>query len=132
MCGYPVFTPRYIHITIRHSDWWFWECNNALKLKDDWTESLKSVKGLEELVLELETIERDKDQRHFTIRDGLVLRPDDKPPVKQEWIGPASYDDGHTYNFEGKYWSQRANGSDPSKPEIKYCIVKLRWNATRV
>ncbi|ESK95140.1 hypothetical protein Moror_13872 [Moniliophthora roreri MCA 2997] len=117
-CRHPAFTLRSIHITIRHSDWWFWEHNNALELKDGWTESLRSVKRLEELVLELETIERDKDQmyavaerfrkRHFTIRDGLVLKPDDKPPFKQEWMGPASYDDGHTYNIEGKYWFQLA------------------------
>jgi len=53
---------RKIHITVRHSDWWRWEQNKPLHLKREWLESLKEIKGLDTFILELETIERDKDQ----------------------------------------------------------------------
>jgi len=54
--------PKSLKITIRHSDWWFWERNMRLRIQQHWGNMLVKLKGLEELELELETIERDKDQ----------------------------------------------------------------------
>ncbi|KIY51069.1 hypothetical protein FISHEDRAFT_57183 [Fistulina hepatica ATCC 64428] len=49
-------------ITIRHSDWWYWEQNDPLEMKKGWTESTEYLSQLEELWVELEAMERDKDQ----------------------------------------------------------------------
>ncbi|KAF9077062.1 hypothetical protein BDP27DRAFT_1313061 [Rhodocollybia butyracea] len=62
ICALPNMRPRSLKITLRHGDWWFWEDNNPLRLKSGWTAGLKDSKRLQEVILELETIERDKEQ----------------------------------------------------------------------
>jgi hypothetical protein len=54
--------PKRIKITVRHTDWWFWENNTRLIMKTGWGDDLKSIKELEVLEVELETMERDKAQ----------------------------------------------------------------------
>jgi hypothetical protein len=54
--------PKHLKITIRHSDWWDWEKNEQLGMKMDWTRNLYKLEGLEELEVELECLDRDRDQ----------------------------------------------------------------------
>ncbi|KAK7060359.1 hypothetical protein VNI00_001124 [Paramarasmius palmivorus] len=137
LCASAVFNPRYIHITIRHSDWWYWEDNNPLRLKEAWMQSLQNVKELGEFVLELETIERDKKQmyaiaerlakRQLTAGQRRALKLDNKPPVKGEWMGPASYKSGHTFHPERDRWIQSPTIGVGPYNAMKYCTIKLRW-----
>ncbi|KAF9077065.1 hypothetical protein BDP27DRAFT_1313068 [Rhodocollybia butyracea] len=62
ICALPNMRPRSLKVTLRHGDWWNWESNNPLRLKDGWTVGLKNSKRLQEVILELETMERDKEQ----------------------------------------------------------------------
>jgi hypothetical protein len=58
--------PRHLKITIRHSDWWNWEDNVALKMKSVvCLKPLRQLVSLEEFEMEMEVIERDKDQVHY-------------------------------------------------------------------
>lgn len=61
-CKLPNMKPRSLKITLRHGDWWYWEDNKPLKLEDGWASGFRNFKRLEEVILELETMERDKDQ----------------------------------------------------------------------
>lgn len=54
--------PLHLKITVRHTDWWFWELNTPLVMKYHWAGTFESMKKLEILDIELESIERDLDQ----------------------------------------------------------------------
>jgi len=50
VCNLKVVRPRSITVTVRHSDWWYWEQNTKLQTEKDWGRNLKELVGLEELV----------------------------------------------------------------------------------
>ncbi|KAJ4496808.1 hypothetical protein C8R41DRAFT_824818 [Lentinula lateritia] len=62
ICKLPAMRPRSLKITLRHGDWWWWEDNHPLNLNDVWSTGLDYSTRLEEVILELETMERDKEQ----------------------------------------------------------------------
>jgi hypothetical protein len=57
----------HIKITVRQTDWWFWENNHRLDMKKEWTRNLKALVDLKVLEVELECIDRDKDQVLYII-----------------------------------------------------------------
>jgi hypothetical protein len=63
VCAFPEMRPKHLKITIRHSDWWRWEQNERLRMENPvWGKNLKMIQSLESLEIEMETMERDKDQ----------------------------------------------------------------------
>jgi len=130
--------PRVLHITLRHGDWWYWEDNNPLDLKPGWAANLKNIERLQELVLELETMERDKAQIYaiaervkkekIPLSGGRVLSAADVPLVKRDWMGPAKLGD-RLYNKEKNAWKQITQDDQSPDPGMKYCIVVIRWVA---
>lgn len=86
--------PRKFTITFRHTDWWFWESNEALGIdpfrpgrtrasemgtrshdryynRTGWGEQISSIPSLEEFVIEFETIMRKRDQLDAIIQRAL-------------------------------------------------------------
>ncbi|KAK1221905.1 hypothetical protein PQX77_015285 [Marasmius sp. AFHP31] len=157
---HPKFQPRSLHITIRHSDWWFWENNNPLVLKTKWMSSLMHIRGLEELVLEMETIDRDKGQvwtvefalltsisdpclskmyaiaervgkLRVDLHDNKVLHPSEAP-VRGQWMGPSAYRDGRfTRHYDSGRWIHVSRKESLALyPPMLYQTIKLRWYAT--
>ncbi|KAL0571979.1 hypothetical protein V5O48_009981 [Marasmius crinis-equi] len=145
----PNFRPRSLHITVRHSDWWWWEQNNRLALKTHWIQSLGSIEGLEELILELETIDRDKEQIYAIANDigkittklsGERILQRSGAPEKARWMGPSLYREGGSwiaFDKEVNRWFQNgrsrqgfSRGPPPQVPML-YQTVKLRWHAAR-
>lgn len=61
-CAITEMRPRKLKITTRESDWWWFELNQSLVLKDKWTNNITLLKRLKEFEMELETVERDEDQ----------------------------------------------------------------------
>ncbi|KAI8299082.1 hypothetical protein K4K61_010944 [Colletotrichum sp. SAR11_59] len=57
----PNFNPEKLTITIRYSDWWYWESDTALRMKEDWLRRFSGPAGLRELKVEYETIARKRD-----------------------------------------------------------------------
>jgi len=53
VCNLKVVRPRSITVTVRHSDWWYWEQNTKLRMEKDWGRNLKELVGLKELVIEI-------------------------------------------------------------------------------
>lgn len=91
-------------ITIRHSDWNSWESGHALRIEDPdntkWGGWIESVPGLQELELELETLEAKKDELEervqaarrwtFPLANGACLVHDGAPPVQSVWLATAA------------------------------------------
>jgi hypothetical protein len=63
VCAFSKMRPKHLKLTIRHSDWWWWEQNERLRMENPvWGKNLKMMHCLESLEIEMETMERDKDQ----------------------------------------------------------------------
>ncbi|KAI9761999.1 MAG: hypothetical protein M1840_001497 [Geoglossum simile] len=131
----PEMRPRKLTITVRHTDWWYWECDDPLgidprlpgrvhknemlsgdphaEVKDSgdrraarvrlaWGNQFKNLKGLCELVIELETVERKKSELDgivarakgwwFKLADGKVLVRDEAETRGHTWIGSREFD----------------------------------------
>ncbi|RAR10744.1 hypothetical protein DDE82_001135 [Stemphylium lycopersici] len=58
----PQFRPTQLTITIRYSDWWNWEHNAPLSMKEGWLRFFKGNPGLRELRVEYETLSWKKDE----------------------------------------------------------------------
>ncbi|KAJ5494347.1 hypothetical protein N7463_010434 [Penicillium fimorum] len=102
--GECMITPKKMTITLRHTDWWFWENNDPLGIDPfrpgrtraaqmgeavspedaarSWGNRFSSIPCLEELVIEFETIMRKKDQLDAIIQQAL------------EWKFPMQADNG--------------------------------------
>ncbi|KAH7313715.1 hypothetical protein B0I35DRAFT_452081 [Stachybotrys elegans] len=94
-------------LTIRHHDWWFWEDDKPLRIDGRWIEGLSAVlmPSLQEVCMELETLERKKEQVdaivqqmcerwYFKRADGVALFADTRPgfhPVSR-WRGSSKWD----------------------------------------
>lgn len=59
------FQPRMLHVTMRHSDWWWWESDEPLRFEDRWFQAMldsPDLRSTQTLKLELETLHYKVDQ----------------------------------------------------------------------
>lgn len=116
------FRPSRLTITIRYSDWWWWESNEKLKMREDWLARFDGPPGLRELRVEYETlawkkaelqaiVARNKKWR-LGVRDGGHLSAEDTQLEEWCWTGPSDLG-GQTWNHHGK--------------ELKYVVVTDIW-----
>lgn len=73
MCLHTPMRMRSLKVTIRNSDWWYWEHNQLLSLKRNWTRNVSRIDGLEQMQLELEVIQRDRPQVWTYIARGVTI-----------------------------------------------------------
>ncbi|KAH7877114.1 uncharacterized protein C8R40DRAFT_1068316 [Lentinula edodes] len=138
ICKLPSMRPRSLKITLRHGDWWWWEDNHPLHLNDVWSTGSDYSTRLEEVILELETMERDKEQIYaiaerikkytHTLNNGKTLSTAGNPIVKKEWMGPSRLSDLY-YDKARDKWTERDLEAEQGVPDpgMKYCIVVIRW-----
>ncbi|KAM7211329.1 hypothetical protein V8F06_013285 [Rhypophila decipiens] len=103
--------PRSVTLTIRHTDWWWWESNHPLTFKGDWLTACKGniPSSVREFHIELESLERKKDQVdsiaqqmaekwYFVRKDGVALFPDfsGKSVKIDRWSGSSTWQN-HTW-----------------------------------
>jgi hypothetical protein len=82
----PLLAPRIVTLTIRHTDWWFWENDDPLRFDGNWIEGVSKAmsSSTNQFCIELESLERKKDQIdkiadqmikkwYFKRNDGVVL-----------------------------------------------------------
>ena len=62
ICKLSLVKAKHIKVTVRHTDWWYWESNAPLAMKSQWVDNLRYIAGLQSLEVELETIEQNKAQ----------------------------------------------------------------------
>ena len=129
------FQPRMLHVTIRHTDWWFWEHEEPLRFKDSWFQAMLDSPDLRSthiLQLELETLDykvkqlmpiverlQNLESKEFNshVVDGQELSSKFAPhgqPQVHTWSGPVNID-GQTFSPYEK------------KNKLDYHVITLTW-----
>lgn len=129
------FQPRVLHVTLRHTDWWHWENEAPLRLKDGWIRGLldsPDLRSTETLLLELETLDYKVSQLEPILEQIKQIESRemethllDGQPLKTRFV---LTEQQHKYNWEGP---ANINNQDFSpyagKSSLKYHVVTLRW-----
>jgi hypothetical protein len=100
----PQFRPTQLTITIRYTDWWFWEVDDTLHMEEGWLRYFKGNPGLRVLTVEYETLSRKKAEMMPIIRRNKQWK----------WKGPNK--------LGGTHWYHRGPGN-----EIEYIVVTDTW-----
>lgn len=117
------FQPRVMHVTIRHTDWWYWENEAPLRFEDRWFQAMldsPDLRSTQTLRLELETLDYKVEQlrpiverlkglesREYethvvdgaSVKTKFVLAGD---PAVYTWTGPADINGGRYSPYAGK------------------------------
>jgi hypothetical protein len=129
------FQPARFHVTIRHTDWWYWEDEAPLRFEYSWFQAMldsPDLRRTETLKLELETLDYKVSQLNPIVDHILSLRSqelathvvNDKPtttrfvltgePEVSSWTGPTDLDSKEFAPYK-------------DKKELKYHVVTLTW-----
>ena len=92
------FHPKKITITVRHTDFWWWENDKALAIKGQWVNTCVFPDSLRILNIEIESLERKKNQIDdlaaqivkrwcFKRRSSSHMVPGEKPIEIYRWSG---------------------------------------------
>ncbi|KAF5636038.1 hypothetical protein F52700_5352 [Fusarium sp. NRRL 52700] len=126
----PHLAPRTITLTIRHTDWWYWEEDEPLHFEGNWIEGVCKVltPSTTQFCIELESLERKKDQVDkiaqqmvdawfFKRPDGVVLYADtsDSNRKVSRWSGSSTW--------HGQRWTR--DETEPNK--LDYYIVSITF-----
>lgn len=118
------FRPSRLTITIRYSDWWWWERNARLTMNEEWFRDFNGPPGLRELRVEYETlawkkaqmdriIERNRRWR-LQVRDGGHLSTERSSLETWTWTGPSRLAD--------RTWDHHGEGDT-----VEYVVVTDTW-----
>ncbi|KAF5023565.1 hypothetical protein F66182_4378 [Fusarium sp. NRRL 66182] len=101
-----LLAPRTLTLTIRHTDWWFWEHDEPLRFQGCWINDVGRAmsSSTNQFCIELESLERKKDQVDriaeqmmekwfFKRQDGVVLFAEAEGATKTEsrWSGSSTW-----------------------------------------
>ncbi|KAF5249308.1 hypothetical protein FANTH_5389 [Fusarium anthophilum] len=126
----PHLAPRTITLTIRHTDWWYWEEDEPLHFDGNWIEGVSQVltPSTSQFCIELESLERKKDQVDkiakqmvdawfFKRPDGVVLYADTSDANRKvsRWSGSSTW--------HGQRWTR--DETEPNK--LDYYIVSITF-----
>lgn len=130
----PQFRPTQLTITIRYSDWWFWESNSPLSMEEKWLRYFEGNPGLRVLRVEYETlswkkaemmriIERNKKWKLPVRREGGKFQKNElegylsaeNTELKEwTWKGPSKLD--------GQSWIHHG-----TEDKVEYVVVTDTW-----
>ncbi|KAF2227524.1 hypothetical protein BDZ85DRAFT_254444 [Elsinoe ampelina] len=123
----PPLQIRSVSITIRHTDWWFWEHDAPLKLHSGWSQDSHFPDTITEFTMHLETVSRKKNEV-LLVADELGRwifgRKDSK---LLHWLGK---DDGlteRTWTGNSTLNAQRWLRDETRPEQIDYTIISLTW-----
>ena len=129
------FQPLKFHVTIRHTDWWYWEDEAPLRFKYEWFQAMldsPDLRRTETLKLELETLDYKVDQlspiveriQRMESKEFETHIVDGRPtktkscltgePEVTGWTGPTNLD-GKTYDPYKDRW------------KLNYRVFTLTW-----
>ncbi|KAK2002239.1 hypothetical protein LX36DRAFT_627258 [Colletotrichum falcatum] len=60
--SHPRFRPESLTVTVRYSDWWYWENDTPLRMAEEWLGGFRGPPGLRELRVEYETLAGKRDE----------------------------------------------------------------------
>ncbi|KAL1979544.1 hypothetical protein VTN96DRAFT_5591 [Rasamsonia emersonii] len=120
------FYPRRITITLRYTDFWYWEANEPLRVAAKWVNICRFPNSLTRLSIDFESIERRKEEVnyiakeaaerwHFRRQDGTVLSACQAETSIMKWTGSSIWG--------GQRWIR-----DEVRPnELDYHAVTVTW-----
>lgn len=125
----PQLHPRSLTLTIRHTDWWWWESDEPLRFEGSWLRAVNErllPPSVREFCIELESVQRKKEQLEsiakqmaerwfFKRTDGVALFADASGAANtvNTWTGSSTWHD--------KTWTR-----DETRPgEIDYYILSV-------
>ena len=147
--GWPFFTQKWsdlthIKITVRHTDWWYWESAAPLAMDakragrakpNDWIDvsnpfeagswgaAFRNFQALKKFVLELETIERKKNELdkivphasnwQFMLGNGNVMALNESETKRNGWVG-SRYFSGKPEPPRSRRWGRGPQQDHPS------------------
>ena len=130
------FQPRELHVTIRHTDWWYWESETPLRLKNEWVQALldsPDLRSTQTLHLSLETLDYKLDQLQPILARMQLLESAeiethviDGKAVKTRFV--------RSEQIAQSTWSGPANLNNQSfdpykdKTSLTYTVVTLTWH----
>ena len=118
--------PLNFTITVRHHDWWFWESDEPLHIGARWVNSCRFPDSLKTITLELESLQRKKDQIdwmaemmknkwHFQTKNNTIFSASKDDTSETTWSGSSTWND--------KRWVR-----DETKPDqVDYYIKTVVW-----
>jgi len=125
--------PRELRITIRYSDWWFWEHSAPLRISDEWHQRFRAPAAVERVVLELETRWGKRDELLVIVRRQVLawrfLSADKDAEFvfarssESSWLG-STRPGGQYYQH---HWPSANGVLVEGSNQMKYCIVRLEW-----
>ncbi len=125
------FHPRCMTIAFRHTDWWDWEFDDPLRIEGGWVDRCRFPESLRELRIELESLERKKEQVdsvaaqmiekwQFQRRDGVLMSAKDSPVAIMRWSGSSTW--------EGQRWIR-----DETRPDtLEYYVCTVAYRPSKV
>jgi hypothetical protein len=128
----PGLHPRQLSLTIRHTDWWYWENDQPLRFEAEWINDVSRAMSpsTRQFRIELESLERKKDQidtigKHiaehwfFKKSDGSVLYADvsGKCHEVSRWVGTSTWHD--------KRWTRDENADG----KLDYYILTITFES---
>ncbi|KAJ8114440.1 hypothetical protein OPT61_g3676 [Boeremia exigua] len=128
----PQFRPTQLTITIRYSDWWNWELDQPLRMREDWLRSFRGNPGLRTLRVEYETLTPKREEMLHIVERNRKW----KLPVKREGYDTDIFE-GYlvtqgsdlkewkwrgTSKLGGLTWSHHAEGET-----VEYVVIMDTW-----
>lgn len=130
---------RHLIITIRYTDWWFWEDNQPLRIDSRWIDRLELPDTLEKLTMELETRQGKKDELDAIVRRQVAAwefktsggkRLTAAPPKAMSFIG-TDRPGGTSYNHHKALYNPAPKGMEPAQEgEMYYYLVSVDFLCT--
>lgn len=120
------FQPKNITITLRYTDFWYWEHNRPIHIDARWVNTVRFPSSVSSISMDFEMIDRRKIEVDFITdlatqtwffrrADGMVLRASKEDITTTRWTGSSI--------FEKMRWIR-----DESRPnEIEYYVKTVTW-----
>jgi hypothetical protein len=133
-----VLAPRHIIITLRYTDWWYWEHNHPLRIESNWIDSLRLPATVEKITFELETRQGKQAQLDAIVRDkmstwefytveGTCLVPRSATPSATSHLG-TNRPGGRLYAHHYHRFNPTPKGMDPpGTAQMYYYTVTMEF-----
>lgn len=127
----PLLRPQWIALTVRHTDWWFWEDDRRLLVRGRFVDIAKLPPSTRELRIELESLQRKKAQIDYVADvmceswtfqrqgdDKVLFRAETEDCTTNTWIGSSTFSNR-------KRWAR--DEADTKPGVLEYYVKTVLW-----
>ncbi|KAL4746096.1 hypothetical protein BDW72DRAFT_185597 [Aspergillus terricola var. indicus] len=118
--------PKRVHLTLRYTDFWYWENTRPLYIGGKWVERVRFPESVRAFAVDFESLERRKEEVDILVsqavekwvfrrKDGRTLAAKSTNLATTKWTGSSM--------FGGERWIR----DEPSPGELDYYVVTATW-----